>query len=165
VLGRIRERLAIPVIALSTRATEGDKVAALDAGADDYVHRPFGAKELLARIRVAMRFTRSRPPRDEIYEAGPIRVDTARYQVTVEGRSIHLTPIEFRLLALLARFGGATVTRDQLLHEIWGSNADQVHTVRVHIAALRRKIEADHAHPRWLITVLNVGYRLRDGPS
>jgi len=161
VIGRIREQTAIPVIALSTQAAEGDKVAALDAGADDYVLRPFGGKELLARIRVAMRFTRSQPPPEAIYQVGPIRIDTARYEVTVDGRSIRLTPIEFRLLAMLARFRGATVSRHQLLHEIWANDAE-VHLVRVHISALRRKIELDHAHPRWLITVHNVGYRLCD---
>jgi two-component system KDP operon response regulator KdpE len=157
---RIRERAGRPVIALSTRAAEGDKVAALDAGADDYVTKPFGSLELFARIRVALRYVRAPPSDAGVLEAGPIRIDAARYTVTVAGRSVHLTPIEFRILAALARGRGAVVTRDQLVDEVWGPGSDQADHVRVHIAALRRKVEAAPQSPRWLVTVIGVGYRL-----
>ena len=118
VVARIREHTAIPVIVLSALAAEGDKVTALDAGADDYVTKPFGATELMARLRVALRHARTRPPGDELLEVGPIRIDTVRTLVTVRGKLIHLTPVEFRLLAMLARLRGTVVTRKQLAHEV-----------------------------------------------
>jgi two-component system KDP operon response regulator KdpE len=148
------------VIVLSARASEGDKVMALDAGADDYVTKPFGAKELFARIRVALRYVRARPSADEVVETGPIQIDTARHLVTVAGRPVHLTPTEFRILALLARYRGAVVTRDQLTREVWGPSLEQADQIRVHIAALRKKIEEAPRRPRWLVTVVGVGYRL-----
>ncbi len=147
VLGRIRAHSSTPVIVLSTRAAEGDKVAVLDAGADDYVAKPFSANELLARVRVAARYARSRPAGDETYAVGPIQIDTIRYQVTVDGKPVHLTPIEFRLLALLARSRGAVVTREQILQEIWRSESDDSQLLRVHIASLRKKIEAESRAP------------------
>jgi two-component system, OmpR family, KDP operon response regulator KdpE len=161
-LARIRERTARPVIALSERASEGDKVTALDAGADDYVTKPFGRLELFARIRVALRYVRARPAGEDKLEVGPIQIDAARYLVTVAGKPVHLTPIEFRILSVLARFRGAVVTRDQLVHEVWGPESDQADHVRVHIAALRRKIEQDPQRPRRLLTVMSIGYRLGD---
>jgi two-component system KDP operon response regulator KdpE len=151
-----------PVIALSTRGGEGDKVTALDLGADDYLTRPFGTSELLARIRVAMRRTRAQVASSEIVEVGPIRIDHSRYRVTVGGELVHLTPIEFRLLALLAKHAGKVISRDQLLHEVWGPNTNEAHYLRVHVATLRQKIEEDPAHPRWLVTVTGMGYRLCD---
>ncbi len=159
-LTRIRERGVSQVIALSERASEGDKVTALDAGADDYVTKPFGRLELFARIRVALRYARAGSPGVERLDAGPIQIDSARYLVTVEGEPVHLTPIEFRMLAALARYRGAVMTRDQLVHEVWGPGSDQGEHVRVHIAALRKKIEHDPQRPRWLVTVTGVGYRL-----
>ena len=159
-LTRIRERAGSAVIALSTRAAEGDKVSALDAGADDYLTKPFGRLELFARIRVAVRYVRVRPGDTGILEAGPIHIDAARYTVTVAGKPVHLTPTEFRILASLARGHGAVVTRDQLVNEVWGPGSDQADHVRVHIAALRRKLEVDPQRPRWLVTVVGVGYRL-----
>jgi len=159
-LTRIRELAASAVIALSERTAEGDKVTALDAGADDYVTKPFGRRELFARIRVALRYVRVRPPGEAVLEAGPIQIDAARYLVTVSGRRVHLTPIEFRMLAALVRGGGTVVTRDQLVHEVWGPGSDQSDHVRVHIAALRKKIEHDPQRPRWLVTVAGIGYRL-----
>jgi two-component system KDP operon response regulator KdpE len=151
-----------PVIVLSARGQEGDKVTALDAGAEDYLTKPFGASELLARIRVALRRVGGTPTPDVI-EVGPIKIDQPRHTVTVSGQEVHLTPIEFRLLLELARHPGRVLTHHQLLREIWGPNAvDEVHYLRVHMGALRRKIEADPARPQWLLTEAGVGYRLRE---
>jgi two-component system KDP operon response regulator KdpE len=154
-----------PVIVLSARGQEGDKVTALDAGAEDYLTKPFGASELLARIRVALRRIGGTPTPDVI-EVGPIKIDQPRHTVTVSGNEVHLTPIEFRLLLELARLPGRVLTHHQLLREIWGPNAvDEVHYLRVHMGALRRKIEADPARPQWLLTEAGVGYRLREPPA
>lgn len=150
-----------PVIALSARGGEGDKVTALDVGADDYLTKPFGMSELLARMRVALRRARARAT-GEVVEVGPIRIDHVRHQVTVNGELVHLTPIEFRILALLVKHAGEVLSHDQLLHDIWGPGADEAHNLRVHIAALRQKIEQDPARPRWLVTVMKMGYRLCD---
>jgi two-component system, OmpR family, KDP operon response regulator KdpE len=160
----LRTWSAVPVIVLSARDREDDKVSALDAGADDYLTKPFGTSELLARIRVALRHARARRMPDEpVLAVGPIRIDQARHEVTIAGQLIHLTPIEYRLLVLLARHAGKVLTHRQLLQEVWGPRSThQIHYVRVHMAALRRKVEADPARPRWLITEPGVGYRLLD---
>lgn len=151
-----------PVIVLSARGQEGDKVTALDAGAEDYLTKPFGASELLARIRVVLRRVGGTPVADVI-EVGPIKIDQPRHMVTVSGTEVHLTPIEFRLLLELARQPGRVLTHRQLLREVWGPNAvEEVHYLRVHMGALRRKIEADPARPQWLLTEAGVGYRLRE---
>jgi two-component system, OmpR family, KDP operon response regulator KdpE len=154
-----------PIIVLSARGREEDKVSALDAGADDYLTKPFGVEELLARLRVALRHARAAPEEAAVVEAGPLRVDLQRREVTVDGREAHLTPIEFRLLALLARHAGKVLTHRQILLEVWGPNATEAHYVRVHMAELRKKIEADPARPRLLVTEVGVGYRLRDRPE
>jgi two-component system KDP operon response regulator KdpE len=163
-LRRLREWSTAPVIVLSAREREDDKVLALDAGADDYLTKPFGTSELLARIRVALRHGRSSAAdSDPILAIGPMRIDQARHEVTVDGQLVHLTPIEFRLLALLARHAGKVLTHRQLLHDVWGPrDTHQTHYLRVHMAALRRKIELDPARPRWLMTEAGVGYRLKD---
>ncbi|MBV8759903.1 MAG: response regulator [Deltaproteobacteria bacterium] len=163
-LTRLREWSQAPVIVLSARGREEDKVKALDAGADDYLTKPFGTSELLARIRVALRHARAqKAPDDPIIAIGPIRIDQARHEVGVDGAQVHLTPIEFKLLVLLARHAGKVLTHRQLLHEVWGPRSThQTHYLRVHMAALRRKVEADPARPKWLITEAGVGYRLRD---
>jgi two-component system KDP operon response regulator KdpE len=162
-LVRVREvSRDTPIIALSVRADEGDKVAALDVGADDFMTKPLGTSELLARIRAALRHARTRASSRDVIEIGPIRIDHGRYEVSVEDKLVHLTPIEFRLLAVLARHAGKVVPRDQLLGEVWGPDTDQAHYLRVYVAALRQKLEKDPAHPRWLVTVTGMGYRLRD---
>jgi two-component system, OmpR family, KDP operon response regulator KdpE len=163
-LRRLREWSATPVIVLSARDRENDKVTALDAGADDYLTKPFGTSELLARVRVALRHARGRAaPEHPVTSVGPIRIDSARHEVTVEGRAVHLTPIEFKLLALLARHAGKVLTHRQLLHDVWGPRSThQSQYLRVHMVALRRKLEVDPARPRWLTTEPGVGYRLRD---
>jgi two-component system, OmpR family, KDP operon response regulator KdpE len=163
-LKQLREWSNAPVIVLSARDREDDKVLALDAGADDYLTKPFGTSELLARIRVALRHARGQPvPDDPVITMGPMTIDQARHTVVVNGASVHLTPIEFRLLALLARHAGKVLTHRQLLQEVWGPrNTHQTHYLRVHMAALRRKIEVDPARPRWLTTEAGVGYRLKD---
>jgi two-component system, OmpR family, KDP operon response regulator KdpE len=163
-LRTLREWSTTPVLVLSARDREDDKVTALDAGADDYLTKPFGVSELLARIRVALRHARGQAVTDDpVLAIGPIRVDQARHEVTLDAELVHLTPIEFRLLAFLARHAGKVLTHRQLLHEVWGPRSTQ-HTqyLRVHMAALRKKLETDPARPRWLTTEPGVGYRLRD---
>jgi two-component system KDP operon response regulator KdpE len=159
---RIREWSRAPIIVLSARGREEDKVNALDAGADDYLTKPFGVNELLARLRVALRHAQAVPGQQPVLEAGPLRVDLARRQVTVDGREVHLTPTEYRVLALLAQHAGKVLTHRQILREVWGPNAAEAHYVRVQMAELRKKIEADPARPRLLVTEAGVGYRLRD---
>lgn len=158
----LREWTRAPIIVLSARGREEDKVNALDAGADDYLTKPFGVNELLARLRVALRRAQAAPQEMPLIDIGPLRVDLARREVTMEGREVRLTPTEFRLLALLARNAGKVLTHRQILREVWGPNATQSHYVRVQMAELRKKLEADPARPRLLVTEVGVGYRLRD---
>jgi two-component system, OmpR family, KDP operon response regulator KdpE len=163
VIRRLREWTARPIIVLSARGAEPDKVAALDAGADDYVAKPFTVGELLARVRVALRHAAraDRQTGDTTFVVGDLRVDLARRQVWVGGAEVRLTPIEYRLLAMLVQHAGRVVTHRQLLREIWGpSQIEQTHYLRVYLANLRRKLEADPARPRFLRTEPGVGYRL-----
>jgi two-component system KDP operon response regulator KdpE len=162
---RLRTFTQAPILVLSARGREADKVEALDAGADDYLTKPFGVPELLARMRVALRHAaRARGElAAPVLELGELRIDFARREVALAGCEVHLTPIEWKLLALLARNAGKVVTHRQILREVWGPGAGhQPHTVRVHMAALRRKLEPAPARPRWLVTEPAVGYRLRD---
>jgi len=165
VLRSIRPDSKVPVIVLSARGQEGDKVAALDSGADDYRTKPFGTGELMARIRVALRHATEAGggASADVIEVGPIRIDQPRHEVTVAGAVVHLTPIEFKILALLARHAGRVLTHRQILTEVWGAgHAGENHNVRVHVALLRKKIELDPTHPQRLMTEAGVGYRLRD---
>ena len=160
----LREWSRTPIIVISARGLETDKVAALDAGADDYLTKPFGVNELLARIRVALRHAQEvRGSPLPVIEIGPLRVDFARREVSLEGQILHLTPIEYRLLTLLVQNAGKVLTHTQLLNEVWGpGHAQQTHYLRVYLAQLRRKIERDPARPQFLVTEPGVGYRLRD---
>lgn len=165
VIRRLREWTKVPVIVLSARGQERDKVTALDAGADDYVSKPFSAGELLARIRVAMRHTAgaAHEAGDASFKVGELQVDLLRRHVAVAGREVHLTPIEYKLLTTLIRWAGKVVTQQQLLNDVWGpGHAEQGHYVRVYMAHLRHKLEAEPARPRYLLTEAGVGYRLAD---
>jgi two-component system, OmpR family, KDP operon response regulator KdpE len=161
----LREWSGTPIIVLSARGREQDKVTALDGGVDDYLTKPFGVAELLARIRVALRHA-ARPPGaapEPIFEVGDLRVDLPARRVWRAGAEVHLTPTEYKLLAILVRHAGKVLTHRQLLKEVWGTNyVNQSHYVRVYLAQLRQKIEADPARPRLLITEPGVGYRLKD---
>jgi two-component system KDP operon response regulator KdpE len=163
VIRRIREWSSVPIIVLSARGQERDKVAALDAGADDYVSKPFSAGELLARIRVALRHAAgaSHEGDDAIFKVGELCVDLLHRQVLVGEKQVHLTPIEYKLLTTLVHHAGKVVTHQQLLREVWGpSHTEQAHYVRVYMAHLRHKLEAEPARPRYLLTEAGVGYRL-----
>ncbi len=162
VLRDLREWSSVPLLVLTARESETSKVEALDAGADDYLTKPFGAAELLARIRVALRHAlRASTPQDPVFVTGDLRVDLAARVVTVAGQEVHLTPIEFRLLATLAKHAGKVLTHRQLLNAGWGPEYGfEAHYLRVYMAQLRRKIEATPAQPRYLRTEPGVGYRL-----
>ena len=162
---RIREWSAVPIIVISARGREQDKVNALDAGADDYLTKPFGIGELLARMRVALRHgaARAAPSAESVFEAEGVRVDLARRLVSRNGEPVRLTPTEYRLLALLVRHAGRVLTHRQILREAWGPGAQaESHYLRVYVNQLRQKLEADPARPRLLLTEPGVGYRLRE---
>jgi two-component system KDP operon response regulator KdpE len=151
----------IPVIVLSARTTEADKVGALDAGADDYLTKPFGAAELLARIRAHLRRrSRAGDSGATVVEFGQVRVDLGKRLVERAGESLHLTPIEYRLLAYLIANPNSVLTHRQLLKNVWGpSHANDSHYVRVYMGSLRKKIEDDPSQPQYLMTEAGVGYR------
>ena len=162
---QLREWSHMPIIVLSARHLELDKVTALDAGADDYLSKPFGVDELLARMRVALRHAQTNATSEthQSFEFGSLRIDLIRREVTLAGSAVRLTPIEYKLLVLLARNAGKVLTHGQILEEVWGHrHANMVHDVRVHMAELRKKIEADPARPKLIVTEPGVGYRLRD---
>ncbi|MBL9007793.1 MAG: response regulator [Myxococcales bacterium] len=161
---RLREWSRTPIIVLSARGQESDKIHALDAGADDYLTKPFSIGELLARIRVALRHAQqsgqaTQPPE---FALGSVRVDLSLRQVFRDGSEVHLTPTEYKLLTLLFQYAGRVVTHRQLLVQVWGPQfADQSHYLRVYMAQLRHKLEADPTRPRYLRTETGVGYRLK----
>ena len=152
---------ATPIVVLSARTEETDKIEALDAGADDYLAKPFGVGELLARVRAARRRVASAAAPHATFRFGDIAVDLARRLVDKRGVRVHLTPIEFRLLALLVNNAGRVLTHRQILREVWGPNyVEHEHYVRVHMGHLRRKLEDEPAQPRHIVTETAVGYRL-----
>lgn len=161
---RLREWSAIPIIVVSARGKEQQKVAALDAGADDYLTKPFGVGELLARLRVVLRHlaTANQETGEPVFELDSLKVDLSRRSVSVDGKEIHLTPNEFKLLAVLIKNAGKVLTHRQLLHEVWGpGTGDETHYLRVYMNQLRQKLEADATRPRFLITEPGVGYRFK----
>lgn len=163
VIRRIREWSSVPILVISARGQEQDKVNALDAGADDYVSKPFGTGELLARMRVALRHAAALRDGAEpaVYETGKLRVDLAARLVFVDGAEVHLTPNEYNLLAVLVHHAGKVLTHRHLLREVWGPNfVEHTNYLRVHMSQLRRKIEAEPARPRYILTESGVGYRL-----
>jgi two-component system KDP operon response regulator KdpE len=165
---QLREWSRVPIIVISARGREDDKVAALDAGADDYLTKPFGVNELLARMRVALRHSHATDAGQTVtqFQFDELALDLERREVSVSGRLLHLTPTEYKLLLILAQHAGKVLTHRQILKEVWGPNHTQhTHYVRVQMAELRKKIEADPSRPKWLVTEPGVGYRLRDKPS
>jgi two-component system KDP operon response regulator KdpE len=159
---RIREYSSVPILVISARGNEQSKVEALDDGADDYLTKPFGAAELMARIRVALRKTASRDAPAVVRIGEDIVVDLTRRTVALRGDEVHLTPIEFKLLAVLVRHAGNVQTHHQLLDEVWGpGHENQMQYLRVYMTQLRHKLEREPARPRYLVTETGIGYRLR----
>ena len=165
IIKKLRGWSNMPVIVVSARTEDGDKVAALDAGADDYLTKPFSVDELLARLRVALRRVRYDSQRSSeeaaVYENGGLRIDYAAGCTYLDGTEIHLTPIEFKLLCLLAKNTGKVLTHNYILNEVWGSpTASYTPSLRVFMATLRKKLEADPSHPKYIQTHIGVGYRM-----
>jgi two-component system, OmpR family, KDP operon response regulator KdpE len=161
---KFRSWSEVPIIVISAREQEEDKVKALDAGADDYLTKPFGAGELLARIRVALRHValKQSGQKEPVFVLEELKVDLATRQVFLRDREVHLTPIEYRLLTVLIKNAGKVVTHTQLLKQVWGPvYSDQTQYLRVYMTSLRRKLEADPARPKFLINEPGVGYRLK----
>jgi len=160
----VREWTALPIIILSARYAEQHKIEALDAGADDYLTKPFGLGELLARIRVALRHSATNPEniQQEVFAAGNLKVDLKNRLVSVRNQEIHLTPIQYRLLAVLVKHAGRVLTHRQILKEVWGpAYTENPHYLRIYMSQLRQKLEDDPTQPKYLITESGVGYRLK----
>jgi len=165
IIKEVREWSRIPIIVISARGRESDKITALDAGADDYLTKPFGVNELLARIRVSLRHSiqAASPAGLPLIDLGELHLDLERRKVEKNGQEIHLTPIEYKLLVYMVQNAGKVLTHRQILREVWGASyAGQTHYLRVFMTQLRRKIEDDPARPRLLLTEPGVGYRVRD---
>lgn len=161
----LRKRLHLPIIIISARSNEEEKVKALDLGADDYVTKPFGTNELLARIRTALRHQNAQAEASAIIENKALKIDFEKQLVYKDGREIHLTKNEYRILALMFRQLGKVVTYQTLMIEVWGPYSDDSQTLRVNMSNIRKKIEKDTLKPEYLITEIGVGYRLRDHRS
>ncbi len=166
VIRKVREWSAVPIIVLSARSQESNKIAALDAGADDYLTKPFSIGELLARIRVSLRHAAQLTGDgvEALFSVGDLQVDLSRRSVHIGEQEIHLTPIEYRLLTVLIHHAGKVLTHRQLLLDVWGpAYVEHAHYVRIYMGQLRRKLEADPTQPRYLLTEAGVGYRLAGG--
>jgi two-component system KDP operon response regulator KdpE len=162
VLSRIREWSQVPIIVLSVRFDEQDKIDALDRGADDYVTKPFGMGELLARMRTALRHRVGAAEESPLFSTGALAVDLTRRVVTVEGDEIRLSRKEYEVLRMLVKHAGKVVTHQQLLREVWGpAHVNETQYLRVYVGQLRQKIERDPTQPRYIVTEAGVGYRLR----
>ncbi|MFT3996076.1 MAG: response regulator [Asticcacaulis sp.] len=159
----VREWSQVPIVVLSAREQEADKIEALDSGADDYLTKPFAAGELLARLKVALRHARPTPPAETIFERGDLRVDTTARRVWLDGTDVHLTPIEYKLLSTLIQHAGKVLTHAFLLKAVWGRHStDQTHYLRIHTQHLREKLQDDPLSPRFILTEPGIGYRFRD---
>lgn len=164
VIGFLREWSAAPVLVLSVMGDEKLKVAALDAGADDYLTKPFGLPELLARVRAALRRAQNLPAEDPVFTFEGLKVDLASRVVSRDGKELQLTPTEYEILRQLVLHAGKVLTHRQLLAKVWGPEyGDETHLLRVNVSNLRRKIEPDPVRPRYLVTEAGVGYRLKSG--
>jgi two-component system KDP operon response regulator KdpE len=163
IVGKVREWTRLPIIVLSARTAERDKVDALDAGADDYLTKPFGLGELLARIRVALRHAAMNPESvGEVFVTGALTVDLGKRRVQLGEREVHLTPIQYRLLAVLVKHAGKVLTHQHILREVWGpTHTRDCHYLRIYMSQLRQKLEANPAKPEYLLTESGVGYRLK----
>ncbi len=162
---RLREWTPVPIIVVTVQEQESAKIAALDAGADDYVTKPFGMGELLARMRAALRRATS-PTAEPVFSAGQLTVDLGQRLVTVSGREVQLTPTEYDLLRALVTHAGKVLTHRQLLHQVWGAGYEgETHLLRVNMSNLRHKLEPDAARPNFILTEPGVGYRLRVTPE
>jgi two-component system, OmpR family, KDP operon response regulator KdpE len=162
-IARLRSGAATPILVLSARIQESQKIAALDAGADDYLTKPFGVGELLARVRAMLRRAALNPEPASCVKVGGLTLDRETRQLRVDGLPVHLTPLEYRLLERLAQARGKVVTHRQLLADVWDTEQiDQLHYLRIYMGHLRAKIESNSAEPRYLLTELGVGYRLAD---
>ena len=162
VVKQLRTWSSVPILILSARSQESDKISALDAGADDYLVKPFGIGELLARIRVALRHLPTTSDAEEgIFSVDELNVDMIHRKITLGGVEVHLTPIEYRLLTVLIKHAGKVLTHQLLLKEVWGPNhVERAHYLRIYMGNLRHKLEKDPARPRFLLTEVGVGYRL-----
>jgi two-component system KDP operon response regulator KdpE len=162
VIHRLREWSTVPIIVVSVRGREAEKIDALDGGADDYVTKPFGMGELLARIRAALRHRLQAEVDEPVFRSAGLSVDLVRRLVVVDGREVKLTPKEYDLLRVLVSHAGKVITHQQLLREVWGpASLYETHYLRVYIGQLRQKLEPDPAQPRYILTEPGVGYRLR----
>ncbi len=163
---RIREESNVPIIVLSVKDTEGDKVQALDLGADDYIAKPFGIKEVLARVRVALRhMAQVQAGTEPLLQLGSLQVDFAHRKVQVDGREVKLTPTEYELLKVFLTHRGKILTRQMLVNQLWGMEPEapeKAHRLHVYVAQLRQKLESASGHPRFILTVPGVGYRFTE---
>ena len=165
IIKKVREFSAIPIIVVSARDQDNEKVEALDAGADDYLTKPFSIKELLARMRVILRHSNNNKKEEipVVYRIGDLEIDQEKHKVTLEGNDIHFTPMEYKVLTLLIRNSGKVLTHKYLLKEVWGNYLESdVQSLRVFMANIRRKLEKNPAKPRYIFTEVGIGYRLAD---
>ena len=168
IIRSVRSWTQTPILVISARSMEEDKASALDAGADDYITKPFGTVELLARIRTALRHTRTTAENDEIglcgvFHVGGLEIDYKKMRVLLDGRDVHLTPNEFRIVALLGKHAGRVMTYKSILRELWGPSVSLDNKIlRVHMASIRRKIEPNPNEPKYIFTEVGVGYRMAE---